>query len=129
MADIMRVRGAGELRKQMKKAGVDMQEMKDAHREVADIVAKRGKGDAPVGDSGKLAQSVRATGTQRAAVIRAGRKSVPYAGPIHWGWPARNIAAQPFLTEAAEATEPAWTGTYLAAVDKILDTIKGDKIL
>ena len=50
---------------------------------------------------------------------------LPYAGPIHWGWPARGICAQPFMTDAAADTEPSWTRTYRAEVDRILDRIEG----
>lgn len=61
--------------------------------------------NAPV-RSGKLAASVRSSGQVGAGVIRAGKASVPYAGPIHWGWPARNIKANPFLVTAAERRTP-----------------------
>jgi len=57
--------------------------------------------------------------------VQAGRASVPYAGPIHWGWPARNIEPQPFLTDAAVATEPRWTAQYLEDVEAALAKVKG----
>ena len=50
---------------------------------------------------------------------------MPYAGAIHWGWPARNIVGQPFLTDAAKATEPIWVAQYLADIQKIVDKVKG----
>jgi hypothetical protein len=34
--------------------------------------------------------------------VRAGRTSVPYAGPIHFGWPAHNIEPTPFLYDALD---------------------------
>jgi hypothetical protein len=38
--------------------------------------------------------------------VSAGRsRTVPYAGPIHYGWPARNIESQPFLLDAMGAKE------------------------
>jgi hypothetical protein len=45
--------------------------------------------------------------------------------PIHWGWPRRGIAAQPWLSEAATSTEDRWQGVYLAEVEKILQQIEG----
>ena len=50
---------------------------------------------------------------------------MPYAGPIHWGWPARNIKAQPFVVEAAQATEAEWVAMYEAEVDRILERVEG----
>jgi len=52
--------------------------------------------------SGRLAGSVRPGGSQRGAVVRAGRGAVPYAGVIHFGWPRHNIRPQPFLYEAID---------------------------
>lgn len=124
MADVLKVKGAKQLRKSMKTAGIDMQELKDAHRLVATTVATRGRTQAPV-KTGALARSVRPGATVRAAIIRAGYKRIPYAGPIHWGWPKRNIPAQPWLYAAAVDSEPAWVQVYTDAVDEILDTIEG----
>jgi hypothetical protein len=50
---------------------------------------------------------------------------VPYAGPIHWGWPARHIKAQPWIYDAAQNSAEQWTGLYLAALEKIIDGIEG----
>jgi hypothetical protein len=61
----------------------------------------------------------------RRARVVAGRASVPYAPPIHWGWPARNIAAQPFVSQAAQATESQWLPVYLHDVQQALDRVKG----
>jgi len=58
-------------------------------------------------------------------VIRAGGASLRYAGPVHFGWPEHHIEAQPFITEAAQRTEPAWTHIYEDAVESVLDTIRG----
>jgi hypothetical protein len=50
---------------------------------------------------------------------------VPYAGPIHWGWPARHIKAQPWLADTAASTQSTWEGTYLSALEHIIDSIEG----
>lgn len=123
-APALRVDGARQLRASLKRAGISVQDLKDAHKAAADIVKAEAEPRAPR-RTGRLAASVRASGTQSAAVVRAGRKAVPYAGPIHWGWPARNIAANPWIFEAAQRTESTWTRTYLAAVEQIIDTIEG----
>ncbi|AVJ48760.1 hypothetical protein SEA_SALLYSPECIAL_12 [Gordonia phage SallySpecial] len=120
----VRVEGARELRRSMRRAELDLAELKETHARVAALVATRGQSAAPV-QSGRLAATVRAGATRTAAVVRAGRKSVPYAGPIHWGWPARGITAQPWLTTAAAESEPAWLAVYTEAVEDILDRIEG----
>ena len=57
--------------------------------------------------------------------VSSGKATVPYGGAIHWGWPARDISANPFLTDAAKQTEPTWTAQYLADINKILDRVRG----
>lgn len=121
---VVEVRGARELRRTLRRAGIDLQDLKEAHAQVGGIVAAAGRTSAPR-RSGTLAGSIRASKAAASATVRAGGARVPYAGVIHWGWPRRNIAAQPWLSEAAQSTEPAWTSAYLEAVDKIIATVKG----
>ena len=39
-------------------------------------------------------------------MVTAGRASVPYAGPINYGWPARNIAPSGFMQKADQVMQP-----------------------
>lgn len=103
---------------------MSVQDLKDAHATVAQTVVRAAAPRAPH-RTGALAATLRGTGQQGAAVIRAGRSSVPYAAPIHWGWPSRHIAAQPFLWDAIQASKDEWVGQYLHALEKIIDTIEG----
>ena len=48
-----------------------------------------------------------------------------YANPVHWGWPAHGIAPHPFLSDAAVATEPAWSAVYAAAVADAIAQVRG----
>ncbi len=132
---VVQVRGAKELRKTLRAAGDDLSDLRDTHREIAGIVTPRGRGLAPVGASGQLAASVRGSGTKTASIIRAGRKKIPYAGPIHWGWPTRPnaekgirggpIKANTFLATAAKQTEPEWVDRYMAATEQALQKVEG----
>lgn len=119
------VEGAANLRRTLKRAAGDVQDLKDAHNAAAGIAGGRARAEAPRGPSGRLGASVRWSGAATSATIRAGGARVPYAQPIHWGWPRRRIAAQPFITEAAQATESQWVGVYEAAVERILGRVKG----
>lgn len=98
----IRIEGERELIKALR--GVDRalpKEIAVIHREIAEPIAELAAARAPH-LSGRLAGSIRAQGSQRAARIAAGRSSIPYAGPIHFGWAAHGIEGQPFIFEALE---------------------------
>lgn len=120
----LRVDGARQLRAALRKAGVSVEDLKEAHRQVAALVLLEARGEAPV-RSGALRDSGRSSGTQSAAVVRYGGARTPYANPVHWGWPKRNWAAQPWAAEAAERTEPSWSRTYLSAIEEIIRIVEG----
>lgn len=128
----VRVEGARDLRRALRKAEIDVKDdIKDAHRSVADIVVARARQLVPVAPAsmttatpGLLRDSLRTGQTQTAAIGRAGKKRVPYAGPIHWGWFKRNIKPSLFLTKAASETEPKWVAEYEKKFDGILDNIE-----
>jgi hypothetical protein len=120
----LEVDGLRTLRRTLKQAGVSLADLKDAHNQVAQLVVRAAEPAAPR-RTGALAASMRGSGTQAAAIVRAGRASVPYAGPIHWGWPSRHIPAQPWIYDAAQNSQDQWTGLYLAALEKIIDEIEG----
>lgn len=120
----VRVAGARELRRTLKAAGDDLADLKSAHKAAGDIVVRRADSTAPR-VSGRLERSTRAGAAAGSATIRAGGRKVPYANPIHWGWPRRHITAQPWISAAAKDTEPEWLRLYQAAVDKIINTIRG----
>ena len=114
----LEVRGARRLRSELKKLGADLGDLSALHRAVADhVVAVT---DAPR-RTGKLAGTVRGAGTRTAAVVRAGYAAIPYAGPVNYGWPARNIDAQPYLTDAVANSEPEWTELYTTGVEDLVD--------
>lgn len=99
--EAVRIEGASELRRALRDVAGGLADLKDAHREVGQIVADRATTIAPR-RSGRLAGSVRAARQASGAIVRAGRSSLPYAGVIHFGWPAHNIEPQPFLYDALD---------------------------
>lgn len=120
----VRVEGAAQLRATMRRAGVDMADMKDANAAVATMVATSARGITPRA-SGRLAASVRGNRAAAKAVVKAGGAGLPYAGVQHWGWPRRHIRATYYVTEAAAATEPQWTDRYMTEVERIVNRITG----
>lgn len=121
---LVQVDGVKELRATMKRAGDDLGDMKDANQAVAGMVAGHAQSAAP-SRSGRLAGSVRGNRAAASAVVKVGAASIPYAGPVHWGWPGHNIEANPFAVNAAHDTEPQWTQTYLDAIERIIAKVRG----
>lgn len=121
---LVEVEGARKLRATLAKAGRDLGDLKAAHADAGRIAETGARGRVPR-LTGTLAGTIRSSGTKTAAIIRAGRSAVPYAGPIHWGWPGHNILANPFLTDGAQDTEHQWVDVYERAIDEALDQIKG----
>lgn len=119
---VVRVEGAAQLRATMRAAGMRMRDLTAVNRRTAEKVVGAAAPSAPR-RSGMLAASVRPAGTQRAALARS---PLVYGPVIHFGWAAHNIAPQPWIYDAAVATEPEWTGYYSDEIDKILDDIHGD---
>lgn len=121
---LVEVEGARQLRNTLRAAGDDLEDLKAANQQAADIAATAARMRAPR-RSGTLAGDIRASGTKTAGIVRAGRKKIPYAGPIHWGWPARGIEAQPYMTEGAQSTESIWVPLYQELMDDALKKVKG----
>lgn len=121
---VVKVEGAARLRRTLRAAGLDLSDLKTANAAASKTAAGAARPFTPV-RSGALLRSVRSSGTLTAGIIRAGRKSVPYAGAIHWGWPAHGITAQPFLTEGARASEPVWIKLYEADMADAINKVKG----
>lgn len=115
------VDGARELRKALKTVGDEAKAgLKDVNLEVAEIVARAAVTKVP-SRSGALRETVRAAGAQTRASVKAGFKKVPYAGVIHFGWPARGILPRPFLYDALDARRDEVMDAY---TDGMADLIK-----
>lgn len=75
-------------------------DLKEANSKIGAVVAQTAKATAPY-ESGSLAGSIRQNRAKQKIQIKAGGARVPYAGVIEYGWPLRNIEAQPYLRRAA----------------------------
>lgn len=138
------VYGANRLIRTLRKADLDVKQLKTINKQAANTVSAAARIRVPVGVKsrksskryrpGKLSKSIRAGATNRAGVIRAGSKRVPYANPIHWGWKGtdsrgRHLNIQPnyFISDAALATEPVWVKEYEQHMAKVVKSVKGVK--
>ena len=99
-----KVDGLKELQKEIRRTeDVELKkQLRLANKEAAQVVADQAKVEVPR-RSGRLARSIGTQASQTSASVKAGTAArVPYAGPIHFGWPKRNIRPQPFLYEAMD---------------------------
>lgn len=117
--------GADRFARTMRKAGADMEQLKTVNKQAATIAMRRAQQLAPRGATGRLANSIRAGATRKTGIVRAGRKTIPYAGVINYGWPARHIKPRFFVNNAAAQTEPQWTQLYKEFVQHTLDQVQG----
>ena len=138
------VRGAPRLRRTLRAAGDDLSDLKAAHLGAATIAATAAQALAPR-KTGRTAATVRPGATKTAAIIRAGRSSMPWVGRVHYGDPGTgrsgvraaltrvrhrlagggHIQPHTYLIDGAHNTEPQWTAVYNAAVDKALQQVEG----
>jgi hypothetical protein len=81
--------GYKELRRELKQLGDEaVAGLKRVNKDAADIVADAARPLIPR-RTGRLESTLRTTGTVRGGIVKAGKKAVPYAGPVHFGWPNR----------------------------------------
>jgi hypothetical protein len=118
----VKIEGARELRTALKKAGADLQDFTDVNATIGRYVSGRAAAMAPK-RSGALAGSIRSSKAKGSATLRAGSARLPYAGPVHWGWPRRGLRPQAFLADAASVTEPTWTKYYMDRVEAIVTEV------
>ena len=143
----VRVVGLRQFQKQLTALGDDaVDELKRAHLEAAKIVEGEAKRivprhgstsvisgtpywRTPPHASGNMANTIRSAGQRRGGYVRAGRKSVPYAGPVHFGWPSRPnpakgwqggpIRPNPFLYDALDKRREEVANAFARYIDDI----------
>jgi hypothetical protein len=119
----VKVEGLRELQRELRRLEETelRKELRGINKDAARIVADEGKVRAP-SLTGRLAASITPKGEQRGAVVQAGSASrVPYAGPIHFGWAARNIEPNPFLYDALSDRWSEVYNSYKKALDDLVD--------
>lgn len=115
------VDGAREFRAAATAAGKEaVDDLKRANKAAAEIVKREAVTLVPV-LTGKLQSSIRPAGTKTAGIVRAGFKSVPWAGPVHWGWAERGIVPRPFLVDALDARRGEVLDRYQRQVDDLIE--------
>lgn len=101
----IRIEGLAKVVRDLQALGLEVSDLKEAFGSIASQGAELASGFAPR-SSGRLAGNVRGNKAKNKAVISVGGASVPYAGPINYGWRTRNIAPAGFMQKADEAMQP-----------------------
>jgi HK97 gp10 family phage protein len=120
MPDKVTVDGDATMVATLGKAITDLGDLAGAGHRAASVIVDAARGRAPR-RTGALAGSISAgpvTGT-----VASVKATVRYGGPVHWG--TRHMAAQPFLSDAATATEGAWLPLYETEVARAVDQVRG----
>lgn len=95
----VRIIGLNAVVRALLELGLEVDDLKDAFADIAASGARQVAAYAPK-LTGTLAGDVRGNRARSSAHVAAGRASVPYAGPINYGWAAHNIEASGFMQKA-----------------------------
>lgn len=116
----LEIEGLRELQKSLRNLTEDSRnEMKETHRRAGEIVIEGARRYVPV-RTGALLASMRSAPTQRQGKVRVGSAAVPYAGPIHFGWPARNIKPNPFIYEVLDQRRQEVYALYADRISQLI---------
>lgn len=121
----IKVEGLNEYVRDLKRLDPELvSEIKAVNRELAEDVAAAARTEAPR-LAGTLIESIRAGATQRSGTVKVGKASVPYAGPIHFGWPAHNIEPNTFMWDALDSRRDDIERQYIERVTTIAERVMG----
>ncbi len=91
-----------------------------AHRQVSVLASNMVQRKAPI-ISGRLALSTRPKPLATAGRVSIGTpRGVPYAGPVIWGWSARNIKKNPYPLKALNAGRPELIRVYEENIREVI---------
>jgi HK97 gp10 family phage protein len=113
----VRVDGLRELRRNLK--AIDSRAPRELNKEAKKVgqkVADRAAHYAPK-DTGTLANSIKVGSRGDKITVRS---PLPYAAPIHWGWPSRGIRPQPFIARAAEEKREEYAEELQEAMNRLI---------
>ena len=95
----IRIEGLSAVTRALLELGLEVEDLKSAFADIAAEGARQAALYAPK-RTGTLAGDIRGNRARSSAHVTAGRVSVPYAGPINYGWAAHNIEPSGFMQKA-----------------------------
>ena len=125
MPDVAIYIDSAKLQKALKEVGPEaVAELKEGNKALGEIVGERARVLVPV-LSGALRKTIKANKSAGGSKVSAGTpglsSKVNYAGPIHFGWAARNIDPQPFLYMALDDRRDEVVAAYEKQTAAILE--------
>ena len=121
---VIEVEGLNDLIRDLKAVSSETRldrELAKTHRKAAQPMVREMRSRAPRGLTGNLSRSPRAATSASGAMIHVGDKNrVPYAGPINFGWPARNISPQEFIYSTIRDQREEFIEIYVDMMDDLL---------
>lgn len=123
-AEAIKITGLSKVQRDLRKLSTDAldlnkSEFLETNKQVAEIIINESKKYVPV-VSGALAAAVKNASTKKSAKVRAGNVAVPYAGPIHFGYPKRAIKPNPFFYEAIDSRRNEVAQRYTRLVESLI---------
>lgn len=115
----VQVSGAREFRAAMKAMEADLSDLTSVNKAAAQPVLNEARQRVPI-LTGNLRDSHKLKATRTSARVMAGSGVVPYAGPIHFGWPSHNIEANPWLWESAADKETEVVNEYEKHIEALI---------
>ena len=123
-SEAIKVTGLSKVQRDLRKLSTDALDLNkteflETNKQVAEIIIGESKKYVPV-VSGALAAAVKNASTKKSAKVRAGNVAVPYAGPIHFGYPKRAIKPNPFFYEAIDSRRNEVAKKYADLVSSLI---------
>jgi len=116
----LKVRGLGKLTGALRRAGVDVRDMKTANARVARVVVDAAVPITPRA-TGALAGSIRPAQRVSGAIVYAGGGRVRYARFVEYG--TGKMRARPYLTRAAGDSQDDWLDVYARELQNLMDRV------
>lgn len=118
----VRVEGLSSVVRNLQRMGVEVEDLRDAFARIAEEVKPDYQSVTPV-KSGALRADYRTSKTKGKANLYVGRASIPYAGPINYGWPARNIAPRNFVARGDEIAAPKASRSLEEEISRLVSSL------
>jgi HK97 gp10 family phage protein len=118
----LRVEGLNKLTRALRKAGVDVKDMKAANAKVGDVVVTAARPITPH-RTGDLAGSIRPAQRQSGVVVRAGGSGIRYARFVEFG--TKKMPARSYLIKGAHDSQDRWMDVYADELQDLMDEVAG----
>lgn len=118
----VKVEGLNKLTRALKKAGVEIKDLKEANVRVGDVVVQAARPVTPH-RTGALAGSIRPAQRQSGVIVRAGGGSVRYARFVEYG--TKKMPARSYLVKSVYDSQPRWMDVYEKELQDLMDQVAG----